>query len=73
MMLCGVNVVFNSLGDGVGLMRGKRSPEDRELLVGFETTEALGRFHHAGSRPPDRDSWGFLAEMGNRSAHRHTQ
>ena len=51
-MLCGVGVRFNVLGDEVlGSVSGKRSPEDRELLVGFQATEALCRFHHSSGRP----------------------
>jgi hypothetical protein len=47
-MLCDVSVRFNVLGDEVlGSVSDKRSPEDRELLVGFQATEALRRFHHS--------------------------
>src|SRR6266550_8766908 len=42
MMLCGVSVVFNSLGDVLGLMSCKRSSENGQLLVGFQSTEAFG-------------------------------
>jgi hypothetical protein len=42
-MLCGVSLRFNVLGDEVlGSVSDKRSPEDRELLVSFQSTEALG-------------------------------
>jgi hypothetical protein len=51
-MLCGVSVRFNVLGDEVlGGVSGKRSPEDRELLVGFQATEALSRFQHSSGSP----------------------
>ena len=51
-MLCDVSVRFNVLGDEVlGSVSDKRSPEDRELLVGFQATEALRRFHHSSGRP----------------------
>jgi len=42
MMLCGVSVVFNSLGDVLGLMSCKRSSENGQVLVGFQSTEAFG-------------------------------
>lgn len=35
-------------------MSDKRSPQDRKLLVGFQSTEALGGFHHSGGRPTQR-------------------
>jgi hypothetical protein len=42
-MLCGIGLRFNLLRDEVlARVSDKRSPEDRELLVGFQTTEALG-------------------------------
>jgi hypothetical protein len=51
-MLCGVGLRFNLLRDELlGRMSDQRSPEDRELLVGLQTTEAFGCFHHAGGRP----------------------
>jgi hypothetical protein len=54
-MLCGVSLRFNVLCDDVlGGASDKRSPEDRELLVGFQATEALGRFHHSSGRPTQR-------------------
>jgi hypothetical protein len=40
MMLCGVSVVFNSLGDVLGLMSCKRSSENGQVLVGFQSTNA---------------------------------
>src|SRR5262245_5842279 len=54
MMLCGVSVVFNSLGDVLGLMSCKRSSENRQVLVGFQSTEAFGCLHHAGGGPAQR-------------------
>src|SRR5262245_19395643 len=54
MMLCGVSVVFNSLGDVVGLMSCKRSSENVQVLVGFQSTEAFGCFHHTGGSPAQR-------------------
>src|SRR5262249_18553686 len=51
MMLCGVSVMFNSLGDVLGLMSCKRSSENRQVLVGFQSTEAFGCLHHAGGGP----------------------
>jgi hypothetical protein len=41
-MLCGVSLWFNVLCDEeLGAVSDKRSPEDRELLVGVQATEAL--------------------------------
>src|SRR5262249_32908871 len=54
MMLCGVSVVFNSLGDVFGLMSCKRSSENGQVLVGFQSTEAFGCLHHAGGGPAQR-------------------
>src|SRR6266540_606298 len=54
MMLCGVSVVINSLGDVLGLMSRKRSSENGQLLVGFQSTEAFGCLHHAGGGPAQR-------------------
>src|SRR6266540_4195349 len=54
MMLCGVSVVFNSLGDVLGLMSCKRSSENGQVLVGFQSTEAFGCLHHAGGGPAQR-------------------
>jgi hypothetical protein len=43
-MLCSVSSLFNVLDEEVfGSVSDKRRPEDRELLVGFQATEALGR------------------------------
>src|SRR5262249_7516818 len=50
-MLCGVSVVFNSLGDVLGLMCCKCSSENGQVLVGFQSTEAFGCLHHAGGGP----------------------
>jgi hypothetical protein len=52
-MLCGVSVVFNSLGDVLGLKSCKRSSENGQVLVGFQSTEAFGRQpdHRQGARP----------------------
>src|SRR5262245_58822100 len=47
-MLCGISVLFNSLGDVLGLMSCKRSFENGQVLVGFQSTEAFGCLHHAG-------------------------
>ena len=54
MMLCGISVVFKSLGEVLGLMSCQRSSENVEVLVGFQSTEALGRLQHAGSGPAQR-------------------
>ena len=35
-------------------MSGERSPEDRELFVGFQSTEPLGGLHHSSGRPAQR-------------------
>jgi hypothetical protein len=40
-MLCGVSVVFNSLGDVLGLVSCKRSSENGQVLVGFQSTKPL--------------------------------
>src|SRR5438445_11969312 len=53
-MLCGVSVVFNSLGDVLGLMSCKRSSENGQVLVGLQSTEAFGCLHHAGGGPAQR-------------------
>jgi hypothetical protein len=54
MMLCGVSVVFKSMGDVLGLMSSKCSPENGEVPVGFQSTEPFGRFHHTGGGPAQR-------------------
>src|SRR2546421_2160795 len=54
MMLCGVSVVFNSLGDVLGLMCCKCSSKNGQVLVGFQSTEAFGCLHHAGGGPAQR-------------------
>jgi hypothetical protein len=54
-MLCGVSLRFNVLGDEVlDSVSDKRSPEHRELLIGFQATEAFGRVHHSSGRPAQR-------------------
>jgi hypothetical protein len=48
-MLCGVSVVFNSLDDVLGLMSCKRSSENGQVLVGFQSTvqrNAIAAFRH---------------------------
>src|SRR5262249_37969678 len=50
-MLCGISVVFNSLGDVFALVSCQRGSENRHVLMGFQSMEALGRFQHAGGRP----------------------
>src|SRR5262249_10480958 len=50
-MLCGVSVVFNSLGDVLGLMCCKCNSEKGQVLIGFQSTEAFGCLHHAGGGP----------------------
>jgi hypothetical protein len=51
-MLCGVGLRFNLVRDELlGGVSDKRSPEDRELLVGFQAAEAFSRFHHSGGGP----------------------
>jgi hypothetical protein len=53
-MLCGIGFRFNLLGGDVfGRVSDKGSSEDWEQPVGFQTAEALGRFHHAGRRPAE--------------------
>src|SRR6516164_601957 len=49
-MLCGVSVVFNSLG----LMCCKCNSEKGQVLIGFQSTEAFGCLHHAGGGPAQR-------------------
>ena len=54
-MLCGVGLRFNPGGEE--LLEGvsdKRSPEDRELLVGVQAAEAFSRFHHSSGGPAQR-------------------
>ena len=41
MMPCVISVIFNSLGDIFGLIRGERSSENRRLLVGFNRRNPL--------------------------------
>src|SRR2546430_15800014 len=53
-MLCGVSVVFNSSDNVLGLMSCKRSSENGQVLVGFQSTEAFGCLHHAGGGPAQR-------------------
>jgi hypothetical protein len=65
-MLCDVSVVLNSLGDVLGLMSCKCSSENGQVLVGFQSTEAFGRLHHAGGGPTQRHrgiSPSLLSEM----------
>ena len=47
MMLRGVSVVFNWSDDVLGLMSCKRSSENGQVLVGFQSMEAFGCLHHA--------------------------
>jgi hypothetical protein len=49
-MLCGISVVFNSF-DEFGLMRWKRSSENRQVLIGFQSTKAFSRLQYAGGGP----------------------
>jgi hypothetical protein len=65
-MLCGVSVVFNSLGDVLGLMSCKRSSDNGQVLVGFQSTEAFGCLHHAGGGPAQRHR-GFLNAIADRA------
>src|SRR5580704_7914341 len=54
-MLCGIGLRFNLFGGDVfGRVSDKGSSEDWEQPVGFQTAEALGRFHHACRRPAER-------------------
>ena len=53
MMLCGVSVVFNWLGDVLGLMSCKRSSENRQLLVSFKRRKPWLP-PHAGRGPAQR-------------------
>jgi hypothetical protein len=46
-MLCGISVVSNSF-DEFGLMRWKRSSENRQVLIGFQSTKAFSRLQYAG-------------------------
>ena len=50
-MLCGVSVVFNSLGEVLGLMSCTRSFESSQVFVGFQSAGAFGCLHHAGGGP----------------------
>jgi hypothetical protein len=54
MMLCGISVVFNLLDDVFALVSCQRRSENRQVLMGFQSTEALGCFQHAGGRPTER-------------------
>jgi len=48
-MLCGISVVFNSLGDVFALVGCQRGSENQQVLMGFQSTEALGRFQQVKS------------------------
>jgi hypothetical protein len=56
MMRCGISAVFNSFSFAVelGLRCGKRSSENGELPVGFQSAESLDCLQHAGSGPAKR-------------------
>src|SRR6516225_4566694 len=49
-----IGVVFNLLGDVFALVSCQRRSENRQVLMGFQSTEALGRFQHSGGRPAQR-------------------
>ena len=51
MMLCGMSFVFNSLDGIFGLMSCKRGSENGQIIVGFQSTEALDRLQHPGGGP----------------------
>src|SRR5437763_15153028 len=59
MMLCAVSVVLNWLGDVLGLISCKRSSENGQVLVGFQSTETFGCLHHASGRPAKRHAPAF--------------
>jgi hypothetical protein len=61
-MLCGIRVVFNLLDDVFALVRCQRRSENWQLLMGFQSPEALGCFQHAGRAPQRR--WQFEAGDG---------
>src|SRR5438045_2733532 len=42
MMLCGISVAFNSLGDVLGLVSCQCDSEQWQVLMGFQSTEAFG-------------------------------
>jgi hypothetical protein len=54
MILCGNDLRFNLLGGVRSRPSDKRRSKDREEPVGFQTAEALSRFHHACRRPAER-------------------
>ena len=54
-MLCGVGLRFNLVRDEfLGGVSDERSPEDRELIVGFQAAEAFSRFHHSDGASAQR-------------------
>ena len=60
-MLCGVSVVFNSLGDVLGLMCCKCNSEKGQVLIGFQSTEGhLEKFFS-----PSRYESDSLTAMGH--------
>jgi hypothetical protein len=56
MMLCGIGGVFNSFGDGVGSISGQCRSENRQVVVGLQPAEALGRLQHDSGSPAQRIS-----------------
>jgi len=52
-MLCGIFAI-NSLDDVLGLMSSQFGSEQCQVLMGFQSTEALDRLHHSSSRPAQR-------------------
>jgi hypothetical protein len=50
-VLCGISVVFNLLDDVFALVSCQHTSENPQVLMGFQSTEALGRFQDAGGCP----------------------
>jgi hypothetical protein len=66
MMLYGISIVFNSLDDVFGLMSRKHGAQNRQVLVGFQSTESFGRLQHAGGRRAAPSRHGFIASHCDR-------
>src|SRR5262245_58064303 len=53
--LCSIQVLLKLVtGRVLELMSSQRGSERGQVFIGFQPTEALGRFHHSGGRPAQR-------------------
>jgi hypothetical protein len=51
MMLCGISVAFNSVGDVLGLVSYQCGSEHRQVLVGFQASGDRSVFNWVGAAP----------------------